>query len=230
MLPLRDNIPSRTFPIVNVGIIIACVVVFFLQMGAGGGVDWACIPGMLTPGDGPGVGPATTSLFLSMFMHGSVMHLVGNMLFLWVFGDNVEDRMGHLKYLVFYLATGVAATLAHSAFALMTGTGHISLVGASGAIAGVLGAYLVLFRHARVRTLVIFFFITVVEIPAGFFLVYWFIIQVLSIGAESGVAYLAHVGGFVAGWLLVRVMADTTQPRPPLPPPPPPRVTNLRIE
>ncbi|HCA48058.1 MAG TPA: rhomboid family intramembrane serine protease [Armatimonadetes bacterium] len=230
MLPLRDNIPSRTFPIVNVGIIIACVVVFFFQMGSGGGASWAFSPGMLSPTRGPGIGPAATSLFLSMFMHGGLMHLAGNMLFLWVFGDNVEDRMGHLKYLIFYLVTGVAATLAHSAFALMTGTGHISLVGASGAIAGVLGAYLVLFRHARVRTLVIFFFITVVEIPAGFFLVFWFIIQVLSIGAQSGVAYIAHVGGFVTGWLLVRVMADTTQPRPPLPPPPPPRVTSLRIE
>lgn len=229
MLPIRDNIESKRFPIVNVGLIIACAGVFFAQLNAGGGQEWAFRPAMLLPWQGPGVADALGALILSMFMHGGIAHIAGNMLFLWVFGDNVEDRMGHVKYLIFYLACGIVATLAHSLFALITGTAHMALVGASGAIAGVLGAYLVLFRHARIRTLVIFFFITVVDIPAAFFLVYWFIIQVLSLGAASGVAYMAHIGGFGAGYLLVRVFADTSKPRPPQIPPPP-RVTHLRIE
>ncbi|MFW6155904.1 MAG: rhomboid family intramembrane serine protease [Armatimonadota bacterium] len=229
MLPIRDNIQSKRFPVVNVGLIVACVGVFFAQLQAGGGQDWALKPIMLVPWRGPGIPEAIGALFLSMFMHGGIGHIAGNMLFLWVFGDNIEDRMGHLKYLLFYLICGIIATVSHSLFAVVTGTAHISLVGASGAIAGVLGAYLVLFRHARIRTLIIFFFITVVDLPAAFFLVYWFIIQVLSIGAASGVAYMAHIGGFGAGYLLVRVFADTDRPRPPQAPPPP-RVTNLRIE
>ena len=229
MLPLKDNIPSKRFPVVNVGIIVACVVVFLVQLSAGGGEQWAFKPAMLLPSTSPGLGPALTALLLSMFMHGGLMHIAGNMLFLWVFGDNIEDRMGHVKYLIFYLICGVIATLSHSLVALATGTAHMSLVGASGAIAGVLGAYLVLFKHARIRTLIIFFFITVVDLPASMFLVYWFIIQVFSIGAPTGVAYMAHVGGFAAGYLLVRVFADTSRPRPPSIPPPP-RVMHLRIE
>lgn len=230
MLPIRDNIRSRRFPIINVAIIIACVGVFFAQINAGGGQDWAFKPNMLVPWRGPGFADAITALFLSMFMHGGIMHIAGNMLFLWVFGDNVEDRMGHVKYLFFYLLCGVVATITHSLFALFTGTGHMSLVGASGAIAGVLGAYFVLFKHARVRTLVfLFFIITTVDLPAGFFLFYWLIIQVFSIGMASGVAYMAHIGGFGAGYLLVRAFADTSSPRPPNEPPKP-RVTDLRIE
>ncbi len=230
MLPLKDNIPSKHFPVVNVGIIVTCVIVYIAQLSAGGGQEWAFAPDMLIPWRGPGIGPTVGALFLSMFMHGGVVHIAGNMLFLWVFGDNIEDRMGHVKYLIFYLVCGVIATLAHSLIALVTGTAHMSLVGASGAIAGVLGAYLVLFRHARVRTLVIIiFFITVVDLPATLFLVYWFIIQVLSLGGAPGVAYMAHIGGFAAGFVLVRVFADTSKPRPPQIPPPP-RVTDLRIE
>ena len=230
MLPIRDNVRSKSFPFVNVAIIIACVGVFFAQLTIRGSQAWAFEPNMLVPWRGPGVGHALGALFLSMFMHGGLMHIGGNMLFLWVFGDNVEDRMGHVKYLFFYMICGVIATLSHSAFALFTGGGSMSLVGASGAIAGVLGAYFVLFRHARIRTLVfLFFIITMVDLPAGFFLIYWLIIQVFSIGAASGVAYMAHIGGFAAGYLLVRVFADTSKPRPPQAPPRP-RVTNLRIE
>ena len=233
MLPLTDNIRSRRFPVVNVAIIIACVIVFFAQLSAGLRVsigEWAFRPEFLIPGRADGIGDVAVAMILSMFMHGGVMHILGNMLFLWVFGDNIEDRMGHIKYLVFYLVCGVIATLAHSGAALFSEGLQIPLVGASGAIAGVLGAYLVLFKHARVRTLVILFFIiTIINLPAPIFLVYWFIIQVLSIGTATGVAYLAHVGGFIAGFLLVRVFADTSRPRPPQIPPPP-RVTNLRIE
>lgn len=230
MIPIRDNIKSRRFPVVNVAIIIACVGVFYAQFQAGPAAqEWAFRPEMLLPWRGPGVTEAVTALFLSMFMHGGLGHIGGNMLFLWIFGDNIEDRMGHVKYLVFYLICGVIATLAHSAFALATGTAHIALVGASGAIAGVLGAYFVLFRHARVRTLVIlFFFVTVIDLPAGVFLIYWLVIQFLSIGAGP-VAYLAHIGGFAAGFLLVRAFVDDTTPRPPNEPKEP-RVTDLRIE
>ncbi|MGI5818372.1 MAG: rhomboid family intramembrane serine protease [Armatimonadota bacterium] len=233
MIPIRDNIQSRRFPIVNVAIIVACAIVFFAQLSVGMRVaveEWAFRPEDLVPWRGPGFAEAFTALFLSMFMHGGLGHIGGNMLFLWVFGDNIEDRMGHVKYLIFYLACGIVATIAHSLFALVTGMAHISLVGASGAIAGVLGAYFVLFRHARVRTLVfLFFFVTMIDLPAGFFLFYWFIIQVLSLGMASGVAYMAHIGGFAAGFLLVRAFTDTSRPRPPQEPRPP-RVTHLRIE
>lgn len=233
MLPIRDNIRSKRFPIVNVGLIIACVVVFGaqIQFGFRASVEqWAFRPGHLLPGSDGWPVDGLIALVLSMFMHGGFGHIIGNMLFLWVFGDNIEDRIGHGKYLVFYVLCGAIATFAHAIPALFVGGAAVPLVGASGAIAGVLGAYLVLFKHARIRTLVFFvFIITMVDLPAPFFLVYWFIIQVLSIGAASGVAYMAHIGGFAAGYLLVRVFADTSKPRPPQEPKPP-RVTNLRIE
>ncbi len=245
MIPLRDSIRSRSFPIVNVAIIVACVIVFLLQIAsAEHGQTWAFRPSMLIPGRGPGAGEAVVALFLSMFMHGGILHIAGNMLFLWVFGDNVEDRMGHGRYLVFYLVTGTIATLAHSVFTIFTPVRmDVPLVGASGAIAGVLGAYLVLFPISRVRTLVfLFFFVTVIDLPAPFFLVYWFIIQLFqgvgAIGLDTGVAYMAHIGGFGAGYLLARRLADTMAPPPPpridypMPPRPPrpPRITRLRIE
>lgn len=230
MIPLRDSIPSRVFPVVNVAIIATCVIVFFMQVGGQVPQDAAFRPAMLTLAGDISLMAAIQALLLSMFMHGGLMHLGGNMLFLWVFGDNIEGRMGHVKYLLFYLICGVIATLAHSLFAMFTGAADIGLVGASGAIAGVLGAYLVLFRHARVRTLVfLVFFVTVIDLPSPVFLIYWLVIQVFSMGAQTGVAYLAHIGGFAAGYLLVRVFADTTPPRPPNQPPQP-RVTDLRIE
>lgn len=232
MIPIRDNIKSKSFPYVNVGIMVACAAVFFaeVQVGLGTAVEqWAFRPGDLLPGAPGWPLDALIALVLSMFMHGGLMHLGGNMLFLWVFGDNIEDRMGHVKYLSFYLICGTVAAIAHSVPAVLTGTSHIPMVGASGALAGVMGAYFVLFRHARVRTLIFFFFITVVDLPAPIFLIYWLVIQVFSIGMATGVAYLAHVGGFGAGYLLVRYFTESRRPRPPREPPRP-RVTNLRIE
>ncbi len=234
MLPIRDSIQSKRVPIVNITLIVTCVVVYFAQLSVGMRVaveEWAFRPEFLVPGRAESIGHALSSMVLSMFMHGGLMHILGNMLFLWVFGDNIEDRMGHAKYLIFYLIAGIIATLAHSGASLVTpAPAAIPIVGASGAIAGVLGAYLVLFKHAKVQTLVfLFFIVTVINLPAPIFLIYWFVIQVLSIGTGTGVAYLAHVGGFVAGFLLVRLFADTTSPRPPQQPRPP-RVTNLRIE
>ena len=153
-------------------------------------------------------GPPTVWLtpFTSMFIHGGWMHLIGNMLFLWVFGDNIEDRLGRIKYLFFYLICGLFAAAAQVAVNLGTG---IPAIGASGAIAGVLGAYFVLFPHARIRTLIFFFFITVISLPAWLLIGIWILMQffsgITSLGGDfaTGVAYWAHIGGFVAGFLIV---------------------------
>lgn len=206
MIPIRDVIPSRTTPFVTVALIVANVVVFLLA----------------PPTDSPafemfvrtwGVTPATfewSHVFSSMFMHGGWLHLLSNLLFLWIFGDNVEDRMGHGRYLLFYLLCGVVAALAQ---VLSEPQSSVPMVGASGAIAGVLGAYIVMFPHSRVLTLVpLFVFFTFIEIPAAVLLGLWFLMQVLSgVGSMmvvqpedmGGVAFWAHAGGFVSGMLLV---------------------------
>lgn len=147
------------------------------------------------------------AVLLSLFLHGGLAHLGFNMLFLWVFGNNVEDRLGRLGFLAFYLVSGLAATLAQS---VVDPSSARPLIGASGAIAGVLGAYLLMFPHARVRTLIIFFFITVMDLPAALVLIVWFALQFFQgfgPGAlESGVAYMAHIGGFIAGMVLTLVI------------------------
>jgi len=156
------------------------------------------------------------SILASMFLHGSILHIAGNMLFLWVFGNNIEDRLGRMKFIAFYLLAGVAATYAQSYVFPDSAT---PLIGASGAIAGILGAYLLLFPRARVVTLVIFFFITWVELPAIVVIGLWFLLQLFSgvgsIAANTGVAYMAHVGGFVAGMLLLLIFRPRSEPRRP---------------
>jgi len=156
------------------------------------------------------------SILKSMFLHGSILHIAGNMLFLWVFGNNIEDRLGRMKFIAFYLLAGVAATYAQSYVFPDSAT---PLIGASGAIAGILGAYLLLFPRARVVTLVIFFFITWVELPAIVVIGLWFLLQLFSgvgsIAANTGVAYMAHVGGFVAGMLLLLIFRPRSEPRRP---------------
>lgn len=141
------------------------------------------------------------SILTSMFMHGGIAHIIGNMVFLFVFGDNIEDRFGHIKYLLIYIAWGAAAAIIHSIFAVSAGGGMIPAVGASGAISGVMGAYLVMFPRAKIFTVIIAFFITTVRIPALAYIPFWFILQVIFglIDPFGGVAYLAHLGGFVAG-------------------------------
>jgi membrane associated rhomboid family serine protease len=145
-----------------------------------------------------------------MFLHGGLAHIGGNMLFLWIFGNNVEDALGRTRFLVFYLACGIAAAASQVAASVMSGEVAIPMVGASGAIAGVLAAYLTLYPHARVLTLVpIFIFIRLFYIPAWFFIGLWFAVQLLSGflgGGGSGVAFFAHIGGFVAGFVLVRLL------------------------
>ncbi len=225
MLPLFDNIPTRRFPVVTYALIAANFVVWLWELGARAGrIDhYAFYPCAVS---GPCTGLARdhiawfAGVLTSMFMHASWVHILGNMLFLWIFGNNVEDVMGRLRFLVFYLAAGFAAALAQAYVTLhWSGAAAASIpnVGASGAIAGVLGAYLVLLPHARVLTL-LFGFIPW-RLSAGFFLVAWFVFQLWQ-GDFSlthpeqggGVAFAAHVGGFIFGAVTVRAF----QVRPPL--------------
>jgi rhomboid family protein len=158
----------------------------------------------------PALVPPPLTAFTSMFLHGGLLHLAGNMLFLWIFGNNVEDVLGRTRFIVFYLAAGAIAAAAQVGVALATGDLLTPMVGASGAVSGVLAAYVVVFPRARVLTLIpIFIFIRVMWLPASFFIGAWFVLQLLPMllgapGAEGGVAYMAHVGGFVAGWVYVR--------------------------
>jgi membrane associated rhomboid family serine protease len=236
VFPLKDNIPTDRFPVVTVVFIVANVIVYFFLQDAllglpqeGRGGNWptptyAAIPCEIT-GDGPcrtapGGPPTWATLFTAMFMHGSILHLGGNMLFLWIFGNNVEDSMGRVKFVAFYLLGGLAAFLAQT----LVGTdSEIPTIGASGAVAGVLGGYLLIFPRARVVTVVfIIFFFTIIELPALLFLVIWFAQQALfgyfdlinPTAEGGGVAYFAHIGGFVFGLLAIRVFARRRRAQP----------------
>jgi membrane associated rhomboid family serine protease len=217
MIPLRDDNPSGTPQIVTIAFIVMCVLVFLWQLsfGAQGGqrIVYALgvVPAsLLGQGQLPAelsVVPPWMTVFTSMFMHGGWMHLIGNMLYLWIFGDNVEDSMGHGRFVVFYLLCGVAAVLAQ---ALPDPSSTIPMVGASGAISGVLGAYLLLYPHARVLVAIpLGFLLHTMRIPAGLVLVLWFGLQLFSSAmaqpGQGGVAFRAHIGGFIAGLLLLPV-------------------------
>lgn len=232
MFPLYDKNPTELLPIFTIGLILASVAVWIYVQGAGfspqalaGSVcELGMIPAELsgrTAGYegvrfGAGLecrfgGLRWATLFTSMFLHGSWMHLIGNMWFLWIFGNNVEDSMGHLRFLVFYLLTGLAAGGAH----LLSAPGSpVPTVGASGAISGVMGAYLVLYPRARIFTLFVFVFVVrVFPLPAWLILGEWFLIQVLSAAADpfpgaGGVAFWAHIGGFAAGVALVKLFEN----------------------
>ena len=219
MFPLKDNIPSQRAPIVTVGLIAACILVFWWQasLGAKAGsyavYSYGFIPAVLfgdaeLPAD-VAVVPAAATLLTSMFLHGGLMHLAGNMLYLWVFGNNIEDNLGHVRFLVFYLLCGVAAAFAQ---ALPNPASEVPMIGASGAISGVLGAYLILYPHARVQVLIPFGFLFLHTIRAGWLLGFWFVFQLVSglfaPADGGGVAFWAHVGGFIAGMALILVMRD----------------------
>ena len=209
MIPLRDDQPTSRFPIITLLLIALNTYVFIhwqLHVGLDESVALAGFLPVELTSHAPG---GWTHLFTGMFMHGGWMHLIGNMWFLWIFGNNIEDNCGPFRYLIFYLLCGIAATLAFTAFAPHS---SVPLVGASGAISGVLGAYLLHHPRARVLTLIpIWFFFRIIEIPAWFFLLFWIGLQILSEylastmhGVEtSGVAYMAHIGGFVAGMGLI---------------------------
>jgi membrane associated rhomboid family serine protease len=200
MIPLRDVIPTRTTPFVTVAIIIANALVFVYELSLGPYANDFVVYFGLVP-----AAFSWANVFTSMFVHGGFLHVGGNMLYLWIFGDNVEDQVGHGRFLVFYLACGTIAALAQT---MISPHSVVPMVGASGAIAGVMGAYFVLYPRSRIVSLVfLFIFIQVVEIPAIFFLGFWFLMQFLSgIGSiattaqsAGGVAFWAHVAGFAAG-------------------------------
>lgn len=207
MLPLKDNIPSRTRPFVTYIILGINIAVFIYEITLGSRLNmfiatFGAVPYTIFHPEGV---ISYLPLFTSMFIHAGIMHIVGNMLFLWIFADNIEDRLGHFMFVIFYLACGVAGALLHS---ILTPSSTIPMVGASGAISGVLGAYILLFPKARIVSAIPFgFFLRVTELPAVVFLGIWFLFQFLlgigSIGARGGVAYFAHIGGFVIGLLYV---------------------------
>jgi len=205
MFPLYDSNPQKTFPFMNYLIIVANILVFFLQISAPS-FDRFILQYGFIPQEFNLFHPLSYFFILSsMFMHGGLLHIASNLWFLHIFGDNVEDEFGHFKYLGFYLTAGLIATLAQY---VMDTSSAIPLIGASGAISGVTGAYFILFRKARIRSLVTTgFYFRTVDLPASFFLGVWFFIQLLSgfttYGtAEGGVAWFAHIGGFVFGWIV----------------------------
>jgi membrane associated rhomboid family serine protease len=222
MLPIRDDVPSTSTPWVNYFLITLNVLVFLVEVSTPSyaqqrmvfqfGMVPARVTEWLAGGHAVPAEAALIPILTSMFLHGGWLHLLGNMWFLWIFGDNIEDHLGHTLYLLFYLVSGIAAALLHT---LLNPASAVPSVGASGAIAGVMGAYFVLFPSARVLTLVPFFFIYFVWLPAWVMLGYWFVVQFLSGAASSmvpaqrnvgGVAFWAHVGGFVAGVLMIKIL------------------------
>jgi membrane associated rhomboid family serine protease len=225
LLPLHDLNPRRSAPVVNIVLIVVNAVFFLFELSLGERLESFVMSAAFVPSryfdsglSLSEIGPGLGSALLSMFLHGGWGHLLGNMLFLWVFGDNVEDRLGHLRYLVFYLLAGYAATLAH----VWANPGSsVPAIGASGAISGVLGAYLFLYPRARIVTVFWFFiFVRFIQVPAIIYLPIWFLLQLLS-GAASlgvpdansaGVAWFAHIGGFVAGPLLLLLLGGFRRP------------------
>jgi membrane associated rhomboid family serine protease len=216
MIPLHDDNPTRIRPLVTIVAIAGCVLVFLWQMSLGGEggqravYSLGVIPAVLfdraeLPAELAWI-PAEATIFTSMFLHGGIMHLVGNMLYLWIFGNNIEDSMGHVRFAIFYLLCGVTAALGQ---AWMNPDSQIPMIGASGAISGVLGAYLLLFPHARVLTVVpLGLYSQMIRLPALLVLGFWFVMQIFSSAAagggdQGGVAWFAHIGGFVAGMVLI---------------------------
>jgi len=209
MFPLYDTVRSRTFPLINLTLVLVNVLAFLYELQLDPAVledfifTWGLIPAHLVSDPSN----TWTNIFSSMFLHGGWFHVISNMWVLLIFGDNVEGGMGSIRYLIFYLLSGVAAGLLQT---YVMPTSIVPMIGASGAVAGVLGAYLILFPHSRVASLVpILFIFTIVEIPAVLFLIFWFFSQLysglgsLQGGGESGVAWWAHVGGFAFGVLMV---------------------------
>src|SRR5262245_44062330 len=227
MIPLRDDNPTTIPPVVTIGIIVLCTLVFLWQQtlsqqaGVVAVYAYGVVPTVLFGNDSlpPGVAriPPELTILTSMFMHGGWMHIIGNMLYLWIFGNNIEDTLGHVRFVLFYLLCGAAAALTQS---VINTHSEVPMIGASGAIAGVLGAYMVLFPRAHVLVLVpLGFFSQVMRLPALLVLGFWFVLQfiqggLMAPGAEGGVAYWAHIGGFAAGIALTFLLGGRRPPTP----------------
>jgi len=237
MIPLKDDVPSRSMPIVTLVLIALNVAAYVYQLSLGFAADaggraaaeafvfeFGATPCRLTATCDRGDFPSPyVTVFTSMFLHGSPLHVAGNMLYLWIFGDNVEDSLGHGRFLLFYLLSGVAAAAAQT---ITSPTSTIPMIGASGAVSGVLGAYLLLFPYATILTLMIFgFFIRSVHIPAVIVLGFWIVLQLINgwltmsasatgRGESGGVAWFAHIGGFLAGMLLLLLFRPRPSRRP----------------
>ncbi|MFO7980838.1 MAG: rhomboid family intramembrane serine protease [Candidatus Aminicenantes bacterium] len=209
-IPLKDDNPTQRFPYVTVFLIALNCLIFFYQVFSINGLEYLIIKMGVIPYEMthlttiagvPRISPPLT-LFTSMFLHGSLFHLLGNMLYLWIFGNNIEDHLGPTRFILFYFVSGLGASMVHILFNFNSTT---PVIGASGAIAGILGAYLILFPHARVLTFVfLIFIIRIIPIPAAFVLGLWFLGQLMNVGLGGGVAWFAHIGGFLLGIVLIK--------------------------
>jgi len=218
MIPFKDDNPASIFPFITIAIIALNAIVLLMQITSPYGqqkiaFSYGAIPNLiLTLKTYQPIHPILT-VFTSMFMHGGIFHFGGNMLYLWIFGNNIEDRLGHFRFLIFYIVCGVIAAYSH---ALAEPASQTPMIGASGAVSGVLGAYLLLFPHAKIHTLVFLgFFVNVIRLPAMLVIGFWIVIQFLNgiiskgVAGQGGVAWFAHVGGFIAGFLLIKLFLYT---------------------
>lgn len=218
MIPFKDDNPVTIFPFVTIGLISLNTLIFIFQafhpVGTGEIVfAYGAVPNyLLTFKDVQPIHPILT-VFTSMFMHGGLFHIGGNMLYLWIFGNNIEDKLGHIRFIIFYLLSGVVAAYSH---AITEPSSVIPMVGASGAVSGILGAYLLLFPRARIHTLIFLgFFIQVIRLPALVVLGFWFVIQFINsilsrgLAEQGGVAWFAHIGGFLFGLFTIKVFLKT---------------------
>lgn len=214
MIPYKDDNPTYRFPYVTIGIIISNIVIFLLQIISPPGMEktvyaYGAVPQyILTFEKFQPIHPALT-VFTAMFMHGGIFHLAGNMLYLWIFGNNIEDKLGHLRFIIFYIFCGITAAYSH---ALIDPHSLTPMIGASGAISGILGAYLLLFPRAGVYTIIFLgFFVQIVKIPALIVIGFWAIVQLINgmvstgIVKQGGVAWFAHIGGFLTGLLTIKL-------------------------
>lgn len=212
MIPFKDDNPTSTFPFVTIILIVVNIVVFVMQMTHPSGpqnivFSYGAVPySLMTFKTTQAVHPFIT-VFTSMFLHGGLLHLTGNMLYLWIFGNNIEDRLGHTRFIIFYLLCGLVAAYSH---AITDPLSKIPMIGASGAVSGILGAYLLMFPRARIHTLIFLgFFIQVVRLPAIVVIGLWIVIQLINgltstgMTGQTGVAWFAHIGGFIFGIIMV---------------------------
>jgi membrane associated rhomboid family serine protease len=223
-LPLKDDNPTTRIPYVTVLLLALNILVFFFQMLSPSGLQYyvlrmGAIPYEITHFTSlpiPNVPrlPPPLTLLTAMFLHGGLLHLLGNMLYLWIFGNNIKDYLGSIRFVLFYLLSGLGASLTHIIF---NPNSQVPMIGASGAIAGVLGAYLILYPRANVKTLIfLFFFIRIVPIPAAIVLGLWFFLQIMNVGMGGGVAWFAHIGGFLVGILLIKIFSGRGRPSGPV--------------